>query len=242
MRSEGASHEDGANQPEEPGRAFPRGGWEEPSERLDALYLWVERRTLLAADRYLTSRVRKRRAARVLRAGAALGATAGAVMPLLTLTRTLPVRHAAWVYLALLLCAAVCVGADRCFGLTTGWIRDVATAQALHRRLESLQFDWASEAMREALGPVEGSASEAAERGLAMLRSFAEDVSEIVRDETADWMLDVVSGPSPLRLQTAGPRLAHPVGRDQPPDGRRFLVPPGFRPAMPRQRPPEGTR
>ncbi|MBD0708545.1 SLATT domain-containing protein [Streptomyces sp. CBMA291] len=41
-------------------------------------------------------------------------------------------------------------------------MRDVATAQAVQRRIQTLRFDWATECVREVLGPTEGTASEAA--------------------------------------------------------------------------------
>lgn len=222
------------------GRAFPLGDWGEPGERLDELYVWVEQRALFIADWYLSDRTLKQWGARALRTGTALGAVGAAVLPLLTLTGVLPVRHAVWGYVALL-GALVCICADRYFGLTSGWIRNVATAQAIQRRLETLQYDWASESVREMLGPTEGGAGEAAERGLSLLRRFTEDVSEIVRSETADWMLEFRPGPSPLASQPVAVPAARPAeicaaGHNV----HRFPAPPGFRPNMPRQRPPEG--
>nr|WP_139140740.1 SLATT domain-containing protein [Streptomyces abyssalis] len=222
------------------GRAFPLGDWGEPGERLDELYVWVEQRALFIADWYLSDRTWKRRGARALRTGAALGATAAAVLPLLALTGTLPVRHAVWGYVALL-GALVCVCADRCFGLTTGWIRDVSTAQAIQRRLETLQYDWASESVREMLGPAEGGAGEAAERGLTLLRRFTEDVSEVVRAETADWMQEFRPGSSASAARPAavpGVRPAEVCAAAQ--NVHRLPASPGFRTSMPRQRPPEG--
>lgn len=242
MRPEGASRKGGGERADLRGHVFPLGDWGEPAERLDEMYVWVEQRALVIADRHLADRVRKRRAARTMRACAALSATASAVIPLLALTGTLPVRCAPWGYLALL-CAVVCVAGDRCFGLTSGWMRDLATALAIQRRLESLQFDWASEAVREVLGPTDGSAAEAAERGLVLLRGFTEDVSEIVRAETADWMHEFGPAPSHLRLQSACPRpAARPAEEQQQLNGQRANTPPGFRPSMPRQRPPEDLR
>ncbi|MGP4086814.1 SLATT domain-containing protein [Streptomyces sp. KR55] len=217
------------------GRAFPLGDWAEPAERLDELYRWVERGALDTAAWYLADRVWKRRAARSLRCGAALGAVAGAALPLLDLTRVVG-GAAPWGYLALLL-AVACVAVDRFFGLTSGWIRDVATAQAVQRRLLALQFEWASESVREVLGPTEGTASEAAERCLSVLRRFTEDVTELVRTETADWMVEFRTGSAPLGIQSAvgfGGRADCGAGQG------RLAVPPGAaRPNMPRQRPPE---
>jgi hypothetical protein len=111
----------------------------------------------------------------------------------------------------------------------------VATAQAVQRRLQALQFDWASESVREVLGPTEGTASEAAERCLSVLRRFTDDVTELVRSETADWMVEFRSGPAPLVMQSSVAPGTRPV---EPPPGR-FPLPPGARPNMPRQRPPE---
>ena len=222
------------------GRAFPLGDWGEPGERLDELYVWVEQRALFIAAWYLGDRTRKQWGARSLRAAASVGATCAAVLPLLTLTGTLPARHAMWGYVALL-GALVCICADRYFGLTSGWIRDVSTAQAIQRRLETLQYDWASESVREMLGPTEGGASEAAERCLSLLRRFTEDVSEIVRSETADWMLEFRPGPSPLVSQPAGSPAARAEVCAAGQNVHRLPGPPGLRPSMPRQRPPEGT-
>ncbi|MGW5651399.1 SLATT domain-containing protein [Streptomyces humi] len=220
------------------GRAFPLGDWGEPAERLDELYRWVERGALETAEWYLADRVWKRRGARALRSGAAVGAVLGAALPLLDLTGVVG-GVAPWGYLALLT-AVACVGVDRFFGVTSGWIRDMATAQAVQRRLQVLQFDWASESVREVLGPAEGTASEAAERCLGVLRRFSEDVTELVRTETADWMVEFRTGSAPLAIQAAvaaGPRgdAGHLNGRYPP-------LPPstnGTRPNMPRQRPPE---
>ncbi|MFJ4713113.1 SLATT domain-containing protein [Streptomyces sp. NPDC088785] len=217
------------------GRSFPLGDWGEPAERLDELYRWVERGALLTADRYLADRAWKRRGARALRAGAVLGAVCAGALPLLALTQAVS-GTVPWGYVALLL-AVACVGGDRYFGLTSGWIRDVATAQAVQRRLLVLQFDWASESVREVLGPAEGTASEAAERCLGVLRRFCEDVTELVRAETADWMVEFRSGPAPLVMQSSIPAAA-----PRSPDTNgfpRFPLPPGTRPNMPRQRPPE---
>ncbi|MEV3854011.1 SLATT domain-containing protein [Streptomyces sp. NPDC050095] len=230
---EGAGQGDGVRSGDLTGRTFPLGDWGEPAERLDELYRWVEQGALRTAAWYLTDRVWKRRGARALRGGAALGAVAAGALPLLDLTGAAG-GAAPWGYLALLL-AVACIGCDRYFGLTSGWIRDVATAQAVQRRLQVLQFDWASESVREVLGPTEGTASEAAERCLSVLRRFTEDVTELVRAETADWMVEFRSGPAPLGMQSSVPGIPRPA---EPSPGR-FPLPPGARPNMPRQRPPE---
>ncbi|MGW6454778.1 SLATT domain-containing protein [Streptomyces sp. NPDC055078] len=222
------------------GRPFPLGDWGEPAERLDELYRWVETGALRTAEWYLSDRGRQRLTARLLRLGTAIGAVAGATLPLLDLTGIVS-GAAQWGYLSLLLGAAF-LGCDRYFGVTSGWMRNVATAQAVQRRLQALQFDWASESVREVLGPAEGTASEAAERCLGVLRRFSEDMTELVRAETADWMREFAGAtPGPMVLQSLPlpPGASRPL--DTPPPGRGPL-PPGTRPNMPRQRPPEPPR
>ncbi|MFD7833726.1 SLATT domain-containing protein [Streptomyces sp. NPDC059761] len=219
------------------GGPFPLGDWGEPAERLDELYRRVEADALRTAEWYLSDRAWKRRGARALRIGAAAGAVAGAAIPLLELTGAAP-GAASYGYLSLLL-AAACLACDRFFGLTSGWMRDVATAQAVQRRLQTLQFDWASENVREVLGPTEGTASEAAERCLTVLRRFSEDVTELVRSETAEWMVEFSSGPAPLVMQSLGAPSSRAEAGLPP---TRFPLPPGTRPNMPRQRPPEQPR
>ncbi|MFF9350183.1 SLATT domain-containing protein [Streptomyces sp. NPDC014734] len=219
---------------------FPLGDWSEPAERLDELYQWVEDAALRTAEWYLNDRVWKRRAARTLRIGTAAGAVAGAALPLLDLTGVLT-GAAGWGYLSLLLGAA-CMACDRYFGLTSGWIRDLATAQAVQRRLQVLQFDWASESVREVLGPTEGTASEAAERCLGVLRRFSEDVTELVRTETADWMVEFRAGPAPMGLQTLSSGTGANARPEQGALPGRFPMQTITRPNMPRQRPPESPR
>ncbi|WP_344330389.1 SLATT domain-containing protein [Kitasatospora putterlickiae] len=217
-------------------RQFPLGDWGEPAERLEELYRWSEERAVEAIEWYRRDRIWKRRWARLLRFGSAGFAVGGAAAPLVDLSGA--VTHGAeWGYVGLAL-AAACYGADRAFSLTSGWMRDVSTAQALQRRLEAFQFDWASECVREVLGPTEGTAGEAAERCLGVLRRFCEDVSDMVRTETSEWMLEFRAGMTRLPTQAAGSW----GGRAEPGVGAqvRVLPPPGTRPTMPRQRPPEG--
>ncbi|MFF3766174.1 SLATT domain-containing protein [Streptomyces sp. NPDC001922] len=238
-REGGEAREEGGRSPGDlHGRPLPSGDWGEPADRLEDLYRWVEGRALDTVDWYLAGRLWKRQGARALRLAAAVTATVGVTLPLLDLTEVLG-DGAGWGCLALAT-AVVCLGADRFFGLTSGWMRDVATAQAVQRRLEALQFDWASESVREVLGPTEGTASEAAERCLTVLRRFSEGVSDLVRSETADWMVEFRAGAAPLRTQSLVPWGPRPEQLGQP--AGRFSLPPGARPNMPRQRPPEGPR
>lgn len=212
---------------------FPLGDWARPAPLLAEVYRWSEEEALRTADWYLRDRAGKRRGARALRAGAAASATAGAALPLAQLAGA--GQLAGWGFLALLL-AGACVAFDRALGLTAGWMRDVAAAQAVLRRVEALRFEWAAESVREVLGPAEGTSAEAAERCLGILRRFGEDVADLVRAETSDWMAGFGAGAAaaPLRAQAPPRRDPRPAAPRQP----QF----GARPTMPRQRPPESPR
>jgi SMODS and SLOG-associating 2TM effector domain 2 len=213
---------------------LPLGDWSEPAERLEELYRWVEGGALRTVRQYLADRESRRRAARALRAGTALGVAAGAALPLLDVTGAVG-GTAGWGYVSLLIGCA-CLAWDRYFGVTSGWMRHLATAQAVQRRLQLFQFEWASECVREVLGPAEGTASEAVERCLGVLRRFTDDVTELVRAETADWMVEFRATGSALLLQTATWGSGRDAGSPHP----RSALPPGAaRPNMPRQRPPE---
>ncbi|MDI5962077.1 SLATT domain-containing protein [Streptomyces sp. SL13] len=221
------------------GAPFPQGDWGDPAARLAELYRWAEQDASRTAEWYLADRLWKRRLARLARAVTLAGVAVAVALPLLALAAgssgDAGRSAAVWGDLGLL-AAALGAGFDRWFGLSSGWMRDVATAQAVRRRLEALRFDWASESVREVLGPADGTASEAAERCLTVLRRFCEDVTELVRGETAEWMVEFHAGGGPLRTQSAG-------GWHRRDDGRpaaRFPLPPATgRPSMPRQRPPE---
>ncbi|MEY9849427.1 SLATT domain-containing protein [Streptacidiphilus sp. MAP5-3] len=215
-------------------RQFPLGDWGEPAERLEELYRWSEERAVEAIDWYHRDRRWKRGGARLLRGLAALLAVGGAVLPMVALTGVWRAGQD-WGYVLLLL-AGCSLLADRVFGLTSGWMRDVSTAHALQRRLEAFQFDWASECVREVLGPTEGTASEAAERCLGVLRRFCEDVSDMVRSETSEWMLEFRASMTQLPTQSAGSWGGRVEGANAQ---VRVLPTMGTRPTMPRQRPPE---
>jgi len=234
-RLPGRGAEPGRSRRDLTARQFPLGDWGEPAERLEELYRWSEERAVEAIAWYQRDRRWKRFGARALRVCAGLFVLGGAGLPLVALTGEWS-PGADWGYVSLLLSAAS-LGADRAFGLSSGWMRDVSTAQALQRRLEAFQFDWASECVREVLGPTEGTASEAAERCLGVLRRFCEDVSEMVRAETSQWMLEFRAAMSELPTQAAGVwGERREAGTPAP---VRVLPTSGARPTMPRQRPPE---
>jgi SMODS and SLOG-associating 2TM effector domain 2 len=98
----------------------------------------------------------------------------------------------------LLALAAACIGFDRFFGISSGWMRSMTTAQALERRLEQLQYDWAAECARTAARTVD---PKQAQNRLALLRAVSDDMAALMQQETAEWVLEFQS--NLLRLETS---------------------------------------
>src|SRR5215216_7334055 len=123
--------------------------WQDTETALTQLYRYAEARAIDAIDWYLADKRGKRIWSRGLRLLAILLVTAGALQPLLDAAAPGPSRTA-WGYV-LLAMAAACIGFDRFFGLSSGWMRSMTCAQAL----EQLQYDWAAECARSAARTVD---------------------------------------------------------------------------------------
>ena len=168
--------------------------WNDTEAALTQLYRYAEGRAIEAVDWYLADKRGKRGWSRGLRLLAILLVTAGALQPLLDAAAPGPSRTA-WGYV-LLAMAAACIGFDRFFGLSSGWMRSMTCAQALERRLEQLQYDWAAECARSATRTVD---PKQVQNRLALLRVFSDDMAALLQQETAEWVLEFQS--SLLRLE-----------------------------------------
>ena len=107
-------------------------------------------------------------------------------------------------------------------------MRDVATAQAVQRRLQTLQFDWASESVREVLGPDRGHG----ERGGRAVSVGAAPVHR-GRDGAGPLGDGGLDGGVPLGARAAGHarRLSAAAPRtDGAPGPGRFPLPPAHPP------------
>ena len=174
--------------------------WQDTEAALTLLYRHAEGRAIDAIDWYLADKRGKRSWSRGLRLLAILLVTAGALQPLLDAAAPGPSRTA-WGYVLLAL-AAACIGLDRFFGISSGWMRSMTTAQALERRLEQLQYDWAAECARTAARTVD---PKQAQNRLALLRASSDDMAALMQQETAEWVLEFQS--NLLRLERSnGPR------------------------------------
>lgn len=168
--------------------------WQQPKAVLRGLFLDAQARAIEACDWYLADRVRRKAFSRRLRGLALVLATAGGLVPLVGASLEKGVSGWGYVLIAL---AAVCVGFDRFLGLSSGWMRDMVTAQRIQRRLQEFQLDWtvlsAAQAQEQAIDP---------RAYLEMLRGFYTDLSEIMMEETSEWVAEFQSGLNQLQSQT----------------------------------------
>lgn len=94
---------------------------------------------------YDRKRAGKKRWSSALRACAIAFAAVGSVAPLLAATgAAFAAGLAQWGYVALA-GAGACIGADRAFGFSSGWIRYMITQLALEKALTDFRFSWALE-------------------------------------------------------------------------------------------------
>ncbi|MFC0863109.1 SLATT domain-containing protein [Sphaerimonospora cavernae] len=78
--------------------------------------------------------------------------------------------------------------------MSSGWMRDMTTAQKIQHRLVDFQFDWAELNARDAVRPEPVPVQDY----LALLRSFLADISLITREETSEWVNDFQSAAAQL--------------------------------------------
>ncbi|GAA2106218.1 SLATT domain-containing protein [Streptomyces synnematoformans] len=187
------------------GRPFP-GAALEPSpggqrEVLRELRAWAEREAEDTIEWYLHDKRLKRRGSRVISALTILLAVAGTLVPLASVVSGGPPQGWGYVLLAL---AAGCKGFDHFFGLSSGWMRDIAAAQTLRAELNDFRLAWAAEQLRspgaageDGAGGAGGAAAAggaldpaALERRLALLTSLVEAVRRQVESETAEWLTE----------------------------------------------------
>lgn len=168
-----------------------------PEKALTMLYEDAQSRATEVCDWYLADRLQRKRLSRVLRGLALLLAAAGGLVPLANVT--VGQNASGWGYVLLAL-AGVCYGFDRFLGLSSGWMRDVTTAQRARRRLQEFQFAWmelsAADARQE---PPQASVA----AYLTLVRDFDCDLEDLVMGETSDWVSEFKSGLQQLDAATS---------------------------------------
>jgi hypothetical protein len=156
--------------------------WRDPETALDALRVWAEDNATSTIEWYLRDKAWKRIGSRLLRSCAILFAIVGGVAPLVAATTN---RNANWGYIMLAL-AAGCVAFDHFFGLSSGWMRDIATVHAVERRLATFRFQWTVTNAAQAFGKDETTTMSR----LDLIQQFAADIGNLVDAETLEWLTE----------------------------------------------------
>ena len=151
-------------------------------------YVYAEQRAQQAIQWYLRNKGWKSFWSRSMRISAILLTTLGGLAPIVGSTGWLradvepAVRMLGYVFLAL---AAACVGLDRFFGFSSGWMRYIMTALALETALSEFRMEWAMIVAK--LGG-ETPTSEQVQSMLQRLKEFVAFVDGKVEEETRDWV------------------------------------------------------
>jgi hypothetical protein len=127
----------------------------------------------------------------LLRISAILLTTLGGLAPIMGSTGWLKlqsfdyepaVRMLGYVFLAL---AAACVGLDRFFGFSSGWMRYIMTALMLEKSLSEFRMEWAMIVAKLGGG---SPTPEQVQSMLQRIKEFVAYVDGTVEDETRDWV------------------------------------------------------
>lgn len=172
---------------------MPAISWDRGREALRELYDWAELFAREAIAWYLSEKKRKANWSRSLRALSVILATAGGAIPVAALAAGRPVVGN-WGFVLLAL-AAGCLAYDRFFGYSSAWLRYMSAAISLRSQLSDFQLEWVKE--MAALGSREPTAEEVMLL-VDLVRSFAHEVNETIRDETRSWLVEFSTNLSEL--------------------------------------------
>jgi len=179
--------------------------WGDPMGALEQLRAWAEARASQTIEWYVRDKQSKRWASRALRAMAIVLGVAGAVLPLLA--GSLHGLNPNLGY-GLLAVAAGCLAFDHFFGLSTGWMRDIATLQALQSGVVRFEVGWTR---WQASLAFEGSGLDEDQtfRALELIEDLIGGVNKLAEAETAQWIAEFSNSVAALRKQ-ASPSVTSP--------------------------------
>ena len=180
--------------------------WADPIPVMEQLRDWAEQQAVATISWYQRDKRAKRWASRLLRALAVVLAVSGGVMPLLPAIAHGIDPNLGYVLLAL---AAGCVAFDHFFGLSTGWMRDIATLQALQSGLARFHLDWVKWQSTVADGPAAAAMPGAVAAALDLIDGLVTGVGRLAEAETAQWIAEFSSSVAALRKQ-ASPSVTSP--------------------------------
>lgn len=163
---------------------FPESDWSNPQDALKDLYGWANSTANEAEAWYMRDKRWRAWAAQILRIlTVSFGAT-GAIIPLVGAAQHREMANWGYVLLAL---GATCIGIDRIFGLSTGWMRCIITANAIRRRQSIFRVAWSAECAKAFFPDATRIDSRAIAELMDLVRDFIVDLSDLVSLETLEW-------------------------------------------------------
>ena len=166
---------------------------DEVQKSLGVLFQNVERHASSSIDWYRKKKTRKARLSSTLRLFAIVWTTLGGLTPILgsigvrqiTIPgASVPVELGNLGYLFLGF-AAACIGLDKYFGFSSGWMRYITTMMTLERRLSEFRYDWAM--MLAKLGK-NIPTTDQIQLMIQRLKDFLTSVDTLVEQETQAWI------------------------------------------------------
>ncbi len=159
---------------------------------LCALHRYVEDQARMQIEWYWNKKRSKARMSMVLRFAAIILFVLGGLVPIVK--ATLPATVAAMFpfdfgqsgYL-LIGIAAGCLGLDRYFGYSTGWIRYVTTAMAIEKSLEEFRFEWSRNMAKMRGAPP---TQEQLDALIQTCTAFSLAIRNQVEQETKSWVVE----------------------------------------------------
>jgi hypothetical protein len=153
---------------------------------LQALYESVVAKAQEAIGWYVARKNRHKRWALLLRGSALVLAAVASVVPVAFTMFPESWNSARWIPLASVLAAigAGCIGLDRFFGFSGGWMRYVIALLELQAQLDTLQFAWARRTLETRGAP----ARDSLEARLELLQLTLGSVNQALKSETVEWM------------------------------------------------------
>ncbi len=159
---------------------------------LKGLFDYVEARAQEQIRWYWRKKVWKARMSWSLRFVVIVLSTLGALVPIIKatfppITTSYDFGQAGYLLIAL---AAGCVGLDRFFGYSSGWIRYVTTAMAIEKALEEYRMEWTRMTAKSGQHPPDADLID----GLIQLsKAFIVSVRVLVEQETKAWATEFQS-------------------------------------------------
>ena len=159
---------------------------EQRSESLNSLVAYTHRLAVDTREWYNTGKRSKQWWAKALRVAAIVATAIAGIIPILTEiseTGGVPDIPAAWASVALAI-AATCIGVDRFFGFSSGWLRYIEAQTKIRQAIQDFVIDCQMERMK---WQNEQPDLEQSERLVGRAKALTTTINSIVENETKKW-------------------------------------------------------